>query len=351
MGEPLTLTGTGTPGTTVTVYDGDAGGGRDDGGPGRHVEMTLPPLAAGVHKLVAKLLGADGVAWAASAPVELTVADGQVVVATPAASTGAAAATVEPTTAAVVGAATAVATAAAGVPGARNAGGAAEAGAPLTLEGTGTPGTTVKVYEGDKPLGEATVGADGKWKMTLPMLAAGAHSLLAKIFGADGKEQATSEVLNVTVPEPPAASLPVIYPPAAEKLRAGATTELAGTAAPGTLLKLYDGGKLLGEATADANGDWKMAVPPLDAGEHTLTAITYGPDGGVLASSKPLTVIVPEAQPAAETGAAAQPRIGWPPDGSTVVSSRPLVTGQSFPRRDRACLRRQDPARRDGCRR
>ena len=126
--------------------------------------------------------------------------------------------------------------------------------------------------------------------------------------------------------------LPVINPPAGGKLSAGRTFELAGTAAPGALLKLFDGGKLLGQATADANGNWKMSVPPLNAGEHTLTAITYGADGEVQASSKPLTVIVSEPEPAAATGPAVQPKIGWPPDGSAVVSARPLVAGQSFPR-------------------
>ena len=48
-----------------------------------------------------------------------------------------------------------------------------EAGGMVTLEGTATPGATVKTYDGDKLLGEATVGADGKWTMTMPMLAAG----------------------------------------------------------------------------------------------------------------------------------------------------------------------------------
>ena len=98
------------------------------------------------------------------------------------------------------------------------------------------------------------------------------------------------------------------------------------------LLKLFDGGNLVGEATADASGNWQMEVPQLDAGEHTLTAITYGADGEVQASSKPLTVIVSEPEPAAATGPAVQPKIGWPPDGSAVVSARPLVAGQSFPR-------------------
>ena len=74
-------------------------------------------------------------------------------------------------------------------------------------------------------------------------------------------------------------------------------------------------------------------MPQLAAGEHTLTAITYGADGEVQASSKPLTVTVSEPEPAAAAGpVAVQPKIGWPPDGSAVVSARPLVAGQSFPR-------------------
>ena len=131
----------------------------------------------------------------------------------------------------------------------------------MTLEGTGAPGATVKVYDGDKLLGEATVGADGKWTMTMPTLAAGLHSLVAKLFGADGKEQAASQELSVTVSADPGAKLsvlPVINPPAGGKLSAGGTTELAGTAAPGVLLKLFDGGNLVGEATADASGNWQM---------------------------------------------------------------------------------------------
>ena len=115
-------------------------------------------------------------------------------------------------------------------------GATADAGATMTLEGTGAPGATVKVYDGDKLLGEATVGADGKWTMTMPTLAAGPHSLVAKLFGADGKEQAASPELSVTVSADPGAKLsvlPVINPPAGGKLSAGGTTKLAGTAAPG----------------------------------------------------------------------------------------------------------------------
>ena len=113
--EPLTLEGTGTPGIDgARSYDGDAGGGRRPWwGRTARGQVTVPPLAAGTHSLVAKQVGADGKAQGASAPVELTVADGQIVVATPAVVAGT---TVSPTAAAVAGAATAVATAAAGLP-------------------------------------------------------------------------------------------------------------------------------------------------------------------------------------------------------------------------------------------
>ena len=86
--EPLTLEGTGTPGSTVTVYDGDQVVGETTVAPDGTWQITLPPPAAGAHSLVAKQVGADGKEQAASAPVELTVADGQIVVATPAAVAG-----------------------------------------------------------------------------------------------------------------------------------------------------------------------------------------------------------------------------------------------------------------------
>ena len=83
------MEGTGTPGSTVTVYDGDEVVGETTVGPDGTWQITLPPPAAGTHSLVAKQVGADGKEQAASPPVELTVADGQIVVATPAAVAGA----------------------------------------------------------------------------------------------------------------------------------------------------------------------------------------------------------------------------------------------------------------------
>ena len=103
--------------------------------------LTVPPLAAGTHSLVAKQVGADGKEQGASAPVELTVADGQIVVATPAAVAGATA---------VPGA---------GAPAIKLPAAGLQASEPLTLEGTGTPGSTVTVYDGDEVVGGDHGGA------------------------------------------------------------------------------------------------------------------------------------------------------------------------------------------------
>ena len=70
----------------MTVYDGDEVVGETTVAPDGTWTLTVPPPAAGAHSLVAKQVGADGKEQAASAPLDLTVADGQIVVATPAAS-------------------------------------------------------------------------------------------------------------------------------------------------------------------------------------------------------------------------------------------------------------------------
>ena len=54
---------------------------------------------------------------------------------------------------------------------------------PLTLAGTGTPGMRVQVSDGAWAVGEAVVGPDGTWQVTLPPLTPGAHSLVVKQVG------------------------------------------------------------------------------------------------------------------------------------------------------------------------
>ncbi|HEX3860825.1 MAG TPA: LysM peptidoglycan-binding domain-containing protein [Stellaceae bacterium] len=56
---------------------------------------------------------------------------------------------------------------------------------------------------------------------------------------------------------------------------------IAGRAAPGDKVRVLDAGKLVGEATADARGEWAL-VPsaPLPSGDRQLSLEAVGPNGG-----------------------------------------------------------------------
>ena len=303
--EPLTLEGTGTPGSTVTLYDGDEVVAETTVAPDGTWTLTVPPLAAGTHSLVAKQVGADGKEQAASAPVELTVADGQIVVATPAAVAGATA---------VPGA---------GAPAIKLPAAGLQASEPLTLEGTGTPGSTVTVYDGDEVVAETTVAPDGTWTLTVPPLAAGTHSLVAKQVGADGKEQAASPPVELTVADgqivvatpaavaeatavtvPVAGKAPEIKRPAAAALKAGEPVVLEGTGEPGTTVTLYDGDQVVAETVVAPDGTWTITVPPLTAGTHSLAAKLLGADGKEQAASAPIELTVADGKIVVATPAA-----------------------------------------------
>ena len=75
------------------------------------------------------------------------------------------------------------------------------AGEPIDLEGTVAPGAKVQLFDGDKLLGETVADADGKWRFSLPALAAGAHNVVTKAFDASGQELGTGEPWRFELPE------------------------------------------------------------------------------------------------------------------------------------------------------
>ena len=56
--------------------------------------------------------------------------------------------------------------------GLRRADGRAELPPGALLAGTATPGTKIHLFDGEKQIGETMAGADGKWSLALPALAA-----------------------------------------------------------------------------------------------------------------------------------------------------------------------------------
>jgi nucleoid-associated protein YgaU len=69
-------------------------------------------------------------------------------------------------------------------------------------------------------------------------------------------------------------------------------TVVAGRAAPGARIKLLDGGKVVGEVTADASGQFVVLPSNLGLGTHELALQAVGPDAATLLSEQTVTVAV-----------------------------------------------------------
>lgn len=75
-------------------------------------------------------------------------------------------------------------------------------GAPIVIEGKGTPGKTVELLDGDTVVGAATVNANGDWLFSYTPTAVGARTLSVREQGATA-----AATVDVTVEEAPTASV------------------------------------------------------------------------------------------------------------------------------------------------
>jgi streptogramin lyase len=170
-------------------------------------------------------------------------------------------------------------------------------GQPVTLTATvtsigSTPGGTVTFFDGGVPLGSATLNAPGQATLTLPLGAAGLHSLTAAYAGASAFAASTSGTLEEHVSpaatattlsasvNPALAGQPVVF-----TATVAAVTPGAGTATGS--VTFLDGGATLGTAALGANGRAAISVN-LAAGSHAIKAV-YGGGGNFLGSSQSLT--------------------------------------------------------------
>ena len=155
------------------------------------------------------------------------------------------------------------------------------------ISGTGTAGDTVIVYAkdstGNHEIGRATVGSDGTWslKPELPLVS-GLNVLTAVEVDVAGNQTVPSQPYSITVDTgaPAAPTIVNVYDdvgPYQGFLQKGAVTDdnqptFNGTAQPGTTIKLYDDGKLIGSGVTDAKGNWSITTDKLADGLHEVTA-------------------------------------------------------------------------------
>jgi len=116
--------------------------------------------------------------------------------------------------------------------------------------------------------------------------------------------------MTVEPQRPPPPSAPAPVPPSFDvvKVGPGGTVVIAGRAEPGAKVVVRDGGKAIGEVTADRRGEWVL-VPeqPLASGNRLLSAEASGPSASATVKSEEtvaLSITPPSSQRAAETALA-----------------------------------------------
>ena len=180
-----------------------------------------------------------------------------------------------------------------------------------TVNGTGTPGDTITLYDGDTVLGTAVVGVTGNWSIT-PSAALslddGPHSLTISATDPAGNESGRSVPFVVNVDT--TSTTPVItgandnVEPNTGNVASGASTNdttptLRGTAEANSSIAIFEGGTQVGTATADGSGNWTFTPgAALSEGTHSWTVVATDPLGNVSGSSNTYTVVVDTTPPA-----------------------------------------------------
>lgn len=87
---------------------------------------------------------------------------------------------------------------------------------------------------------------------------------------------------------------PAVEPLAAQDLVAGRPLVISGQAQPGDVLFIFDLGNLIGETTADREGQWSFELPQgLNAGEHVLEVVAQNAEG-FRSNPVPVSILVNE---------------------------------------------------------
>ncbi|MEQ8666067.1 MAG: Ig-like domain-containing protein [Rhodospirillales bacterium] len=107
---------------------------------------------------------------------------------------------------------------------------------------------------------------------------------------ADAASQNTA-ALPPDGPKPIAPSFDVV------RINPGGNAVIAGRAAPGAEVEIYEGDKYIGSVTADQRGEW-VFVPsqPLTTGNRQLSLRSRDKDGNSIPSDQVVMILVPEAE-------------------------------------------------------
>jgi hypothetical protein len=170
-----------------------------------------------------------------------------------------------------------------------------------TLNGKGTPGNTIEIWDGKTKVGEAKVDEKGNWTFTpVNSLSAGEHALTSIERDQSGKTSEPSDPWKFTIDltAPAAGSIDTVVDnelsPEKPIENGGSTNvltpKLSGKAEANSTVEIWDNGKLIGTAATDNNGNWSFICPELDEGEHKLSAIVVDEVGNKSLPTSPFVI-------------------------------------------------------------
>ncbi|MDR6306434.1 hypothetical protein GGQ85_004166 [Nitrobacter vulgaris] len=252
----LTLNGTATANSTVTLYDkgGKIGTATSDGTGAWSFKTAT--LTDGAHNLTATDTNSVGKTSAASEAVSVTI-------------------DTHAPTAPKMGIYSTSGTAVSGT----------TANNDFILKGTAEASSTVKIFDADKQIGTATTNSSGAWSFEATDLANGGHNFTSKAMDAAGNTSSASAASGITV------SAPTTVPKTASidftNLYEGwnDTATIKGMANPYTQIKLLDGTQSLGSVKAGSDGSWSFKTSALSDTVHTFSAQQIDSTGRVVATS------------------------------------------------------------------
>ena len=211
-----------------------------------------------------------------------------------------------------------------------------------TFSGTAEAGTTVSVYEGATLLGTAVVGEDTTWTITPIALGNGTHNFSIIVTDIAGNvSTATPFVLDVEAGIPPATSTLEITDDAGTTLVAlldGASTNdstpvFSGLSTAGSTIAIYDGVNAAPLATVavGADGQWSF-TPAAAIAEGTYGFFITTTDGvGNVTTSDTITITIDVTVPdAAIDLLVSNDDVATPvpiADGTSTNDNTPLVSG------------------------
>ncbi|AWN43005.1 Ig-like domain-containing protein [Methylobacterium durans] len=280
-----TITGTAEPGTLVTISNGGVVIGTATADAGGNFSFTPgTALGDGSYSLTAAATDAAGQTSPDSAPVTLVID-----------------------------------TAAPLAPTLTSPGGPIADTTPA-VTGTGEAGATVTLFDGTTIVGTGTVGPGGTFTVSpAAPLAEGAHTLTVQLTDAAGNAGAVSAPLSLVV-DTLAPGVPVIT--TAPGTTGDSTPTIAGTAEPGSMITVSNGGAILGTTMTDGSGRWSFTPgSALADGPAAITATATDAAGNSGPASAAVTLTVDTVAPGTPTLAATGP----------TNDSTPTITGTAEP--------------------